>query len=200
MLAASALVSFGAAGCSGMGAQVGDVGATAGAAESVGATESPNGVESGAAASATAPVVSVVPLYYAFAFDANPDSPGCGPQGRFVKVDGTRYYEVSAIGCDGSADRGVIVGDQVDLLGAVDSCGPNPPTEFPRIMAITGGPTDLRIPGETRVVGPTADIADLDVWWSEENERARFPSPRNANRISEWMLEAAATNWVGNSC
>lgn len=140
------------------------------------------------------------PLYYAFAFDTDPDSPGCGPQARFVKIDGSDFYEVAGFGCDASADRGTISGDRVDLVGTVYVCGGEGLQTHPSTMTITGGPQDLRIPGETRVVGPTTDPADLDVWWSEENEKVPNPSPRDAGRVSEWMRAAAADDWIGNGC
>jgi hypothetical protein len=140
------------------------------------------------------------PLYYAFAFDTDADSPGCGPQARFVKVDGSDFYEVAGYGCDASADRGTISGDQVALVGTVDVCGGEGQASYPSTMTITGGPQDLRIPGETRVVGPTTDPADLDVWWSEENETVPYPSPRDAAHVTEWMRAAEADDWVGNGC
>ncbi len=140
------------------------------------------------------------PLYYAFAFDTDPDSPGCGPQGRFVKIEGSDFYEVAGFGCDASADRGTISGDRVDLVGTVYKCGGDGLETYPSTMTVTGGPQDLRIPGETRVVGPTTDPADLDVWWSEENEEVPYPSPRDARHVSEWMQTAAADDWIGNGC
>jgi hypothetical protein len=140
------------------------------------------------------------PLYYAFAFDADPDSPGCGPQARFVKVDGSDFYQVAGFGCDASADRGTISADQVELVGTVHRCGGEGLETYPSTMTITGGPQDLRIPGETRVVGPTTDPAELDLWWSEENEQVPNPSPRDATHVTEWMRQAAADDWIGNGC
>ncbi len=124
----------------------------------------------------------------------------CGPQARFVNVDGSDYYEVAGDGCDAFADRGTIVGDQVELVGTVYVRGGEGVESHPSAMAITGGPRYLRIPRETRVVGPTTDPANLDLWWSEENEKVPYPSPRDAAHVTEWMRAAAAEDWVGNRC
>jgi hypothetical protein len=147
-----------------------------------------------------APSGQIEPLYYAFAFDPVPGSPGCGPQARFVKVVGTEFFEVAGYGCDGSADRGTIRGDEVALVGKVYVCGGEGTESYPSVMEISGGAEDLRIPGETRVVGPTTSLEDLDVWWSEENERVKYPSERDSSNVSEWMVSAAADDWIGNGC
>lgn len=164
------------------------------------ATPDPTTPDPSTEPTASTPKGSSQPVYYAFAFDTDPDSPGCGPQARFVKVDGSDFFEVAGFGCDASADRGTISGDQVDLVGTVHACGRDGLETYPTPMTITGGPRDLRIPGETRVVGPTTDPTDLDHWWSEENEQVPYPSPRDANHVSGWMRSAAADKWIGNGC
>lgn len=142
----------------------------------------------------------VDPVYYAFALEPSPGSPGCGPQASFVKVVGTEYYEVTGFGCDATADRGTIHGDEVALVGEVFACA-GEGTEFhPHTLKITSGAQDLTIPGATRVVGPTSSVQDLDVWWSEENARVPNPVQADSSHVSQWMTTAAADNWIGNGC
>jgi hypothetical protein len=166
------------------------------------ATSPGHGEAVGAPSASREPAAPAAPLYYAFAFDIDPESPGCGPQARYVKVVGTQFYEVVTFGCDASADRGTIEGDRVALLGRTYVCGSDPPQieSRPVTMDITGGPDDLGIPGETRVVGPTTNLGDLDVWWSEENERVRFPAERTSSAVTEWLSRFAAIDWVGSGC
>ncbi len=198
---AAALVAL-SAGCSadgGSGGQVTPVTATASATTTAPASPTPASATATATASATASGPTE-PVYYAFAFDPSPGGPGCGPQARFVKVVGTELYEVAGYGCDGSADRGTIQGDEVAFVGTVHVCAGEGTESYPSVMEISGGAEDLRIPGETRVVGPTTSIEDLDVWWSEENERVENPGARDSSHISDWMLAAAADDWIGNGC
>ena len=138
------------------------------------------------------------PVYYAFKFDG---ASGCGPQGRFVKLVGSDSFDVAADGCDGFADRGTIYEDEVRLVGRFFECMGDGATDYsPSTLQITGGVDDLQVAGETRVVGPTESIEELDRWWSEENERVENPSPPSEREITRQMQTAADEDWTSGGC
>ena len=167
---------------------------TAGCSASSG---TPDSVDS-PAVSVSSSAASPEPVYYAFKFDG---ASGCGPQGRFVKVVGSDVFYVAADGCDLFADRGTIYGDEVRLVGRYFVCMGDGATDYsPSTLEITGGADDLRIAGETRVVGPAGSVEDLDRWWSEENERVGYPSPPSEREITRQMQTAAADQWTSGSC
>jgi hypothetical protein len=49
-------------------------------------------------------------------------------------------------------------------------------------------------------VGPTESIDDLNMWFSEENERVPYPVPSNPQQVTEWMDQAAEEGWISSGC
>lgn len=143
---------------------------------------------------------TLAPVYYAFTWESVEGSPGCGPQGVFLKIVGDDVFEVTADGCDLFADRGTLEPRGIAMRGVTAPCVEGEWETFPSTVQITGDAGDLQIPGKTRVVGPTESIDDLNTWFSEENERVSYPVPPNPQQVTAWMDQAAEDGWISSGC
>lgn len=145
-------------------------------------------------APASQPAGSSAPIYYGF---KHSDGSGCGPQVFFIKVVGTTVYEVGRLGCDGWQLKGTIKGAKLRRTLVVDTCQDGTkPAPIVTVDRITGGPTNLRIAGVKRVVGPTPSIRDLQTWWNKADARSKHPEGPDANHVRKQFAEAARSNWV----
>jgi hypothetical protein len=143
---------------------------------------------------------ALAPAYYVFTWEPVEGSQGCGPQGVFLKIVGDDVFEVTADGCDLSADRGTLEPGAIALRGVTAPCVEGEWETYPSTVQIAGNAEDLQISGMTRVVGPTESINDLNTWFSEENERVPNPVPSNPQQVTEWMDQAAEDGWISSGC
>jgi hypothetical protein len=174
----------------------------AGGSPAPSATTAGSPADSPAASASAGPSSSstLAPVYYVFTWEPVEGSPGCGPQGVFLKIVGDDVFEVTADGCDLSADRGTLEPGGIALRGVTAPCVEGEWETIPSTVQIAGDAEDLQIPGMTRVVGPTESIDDLNMWFSEENERVPYPVPSNPQQVTEWMDQAAEEGWISSGC
>ena len=160
----------------------------------------------GSAALTTVPSagITVRPVYYVFSLPGTGVlSTGCGPQARFVKVVGRKFYEFQDWGCDRFVDRGKFKGARVRMVGKEVSCSsPGVVQRRPSSFKTNGRPQHLRIRGVKRLLGPTKSLAALDEWYARKASKhpnlSGGPIPETA--VTRGFSAAKSSGWIAYTC